>query len=237
MSPKLKSPYQPLLLRLLHGLIAFFVIFAIITAFWTYDTYDGRWGDLSLPEWREIEGIHGTFGLWSLLVFPFFAIYAFHRGQRRLIQASSLSHPQVGKRVWWYNVHRLTNTLAIFGLTFALFSGKMMDETWLPKGELNHGWYYAHLISWVILVTCIALHVLMSVKVGGTPLLISMFHWKFRTQDSPTLWRENVRQWAIESRIAVRLRQEWRQVSRPLKVIEVVVLGSILIAWILPLFK
>jgi len=31
-----------------------------------------------------------------------------------------------------YQLHRLTNTLALFGLNFALLSGKMMDEKWLP---------------------------------------------------------------------------------------------------------
>ena len=39
-----------------------------------------------LPDWNAIEGIHGTFGLWSLLLFPVFAVYVIHRGQTKLIQ-------------------------------------------------------------------------------------------------------------------------------------------------------
>jgi hypothetical protein len=45
-------------------------------------------------------------------------------------------------------------------MTFAVFSGKMMDEKWLPKGELDRSWYYAHLVSWLIVVFCLALHLI-----------------------------------------------------------------------------
>jgi hypothetical protein len=173
----------------------FFVVGAILTAYWTYDTYDGRWGHF-LPEYKAIEGIHGTFGLWALLLFPAFALYAFHRGQRRLIQPDSLEKlSAIGKPIWWYTLHRITNTIAILALTFALFSGKMMDSTWLPKQELNHAWYYAHLIGWLVMVSTVALHLLMSARVGGTPLLLSMLNWKYRPEDSPTLWPRQVRQW------------------------------------------
>jgi hypothetical protein len=60
MSAKFLPPYQPLLLRILHGLIGLTAIAAIVTAFWTYNTYDGRWGKIPLPKFSEIEGIHGT---------------------------------------------------------------------------------------------------------------------------------------------------------------------------------
>ncbi|AFZ51813.1 cytochrome b/b6 domain-containing protein [Dactylococcopsis salina] len=238
MSSSPKSPYQPFLLRFLHSAIAFFVLAAIITAFWTYDTYDGRWGGLPLPKWSDIEGIHGTFGLWSLLIFPIFVFYAIHRGQRRLIQSSFVRElNKIGKPIWWYNLHRLTNTLAIFALSFALFSGKMMDEKWLPRGELNHGWYYAHLISWVVLVIAIALHSLMGLKVGGKPLLLSMFHWQFRSKDSPFLWGTQVKTWLKENKIATGIKQELRKLSPHLKIIEIVIFSSLIIAWILPLIK
>ncbi|MDV2999213.1 MAG: hypothetical protein N5P05_000819 [Chroococcopsis gigantea SAG 12.99] len=36
--------YQPLILRILHGVIAIVGMLAIITAFWVYNTYDGRIG-------------------------------------------------------------------------------------------------------------------------------------------------------------------------------------------------
>lgn len=238
MSSSPKSPYQPFLLRFLHSSIALFVIGSILTAFWTYDTYDGRWGGLPLSKWSNMEGIHGTFGLWSLLAFPIFVFYALHRGQRRLIQSSFVSDlNKIGKPIWWYNLHRFTNTLALFGLTFALFSGKMMDETWLPQGELNHSWYYAHLISWVILVIAIALHSLMGVKVGGKALLISMFNWRFRSKDSPFLWGTKVKTWIQEKQMMTDIKQEWRKLSLHLKAIEIFIFASLITAWILPLFK
>jgi hypothetical protein len=230
------QPYQPLLLRLLHGLNGLFAIAALVTAFWTYNTYDGRWGKLLLPEFNDIEGIHGTFGLYTLLIFPFFVIYACRRGQKRLIQTSSLTKlKEIGKPIWWFTLHRFANTLSIFGLTFALFSGKMMNETWLPKGELNHIWYYIHLISWVVVLLCIALHLLMSAKIGGSQLLLSMLDRRFRTKDSPNLWRNHVLEWWKNWRLILLL--TWFESVSFFKVIEAIVLFAIATAWILPLFK
>ena len=236
MSLKFSQPYQPLLLRILHGLTGFFVVGATLTAFWTYDTYDGRWGRIPLPRFKEIEGIHGTFGLFALLVFPLFVLYAFHRGQKRLIQSNSLTKlKQIGKPIWWYTLHRITNTLAILALTFALFSGKMMDEQWLPRGELDRGWYYAHLMAWVLVVACIALHLLMSAKVGGLPLLLSILNWRFLDKDSPARWREHVINWWSNGRLAWAI--DWLQSPSLLKVLEVLVLISLAAAWIISLFK
>ncbi|MBF2056661.1 MAG: hypothetical protein IGQ45_05415 [Cyanobacterium sp. T60_A2020_053] len=87
---KKSNVYQPLLLRILHNLQGISVILAMISAFWTYNTYDGRWGKVNwLPDWERIEGIHGTFGLWVLLLFPIFIIYVFHRGYVKLVQPDS----------------------------------------------------------------------------------------------------------------------------------------------------
>lgn len=236
MPVKPAQPYQPLLLRILHGLTGICVIAAILTAFWTYDTYDARWGSLFLPKLKEIEGIHGTFGLFALLVFPLFALYAFHRGQRRLIQPDSLvalkSSNSSDRR---YTLHRITNTLMLLALTFAFFSGKMMDEIWLPRGELNHAWYYAHLIAWVVLVGCLALHLLTSARVGGLPLLQSMLNWQYRSQDSPILWREHIHRWWQGFHLTIA--KEWQRLSAPLKFLEAIVLLSIAAAWIISLFK
>lgn len=233
---KSTQPYQPLLLRILHGLTGLFLMAAILTAFWTYDTYDGRWGRIPLPSYRDIEGVHGTFGLWTLLVFPAFVIYAFHRGQKRLVQPDSfIKLAQVGTPLWWYTLNRLTNTLALLALTFALFSGKMMDETWLPKGELNHAWYYAHLIAWVIMVAAIALHLLMNAKVGGVPLLLSMLNWQFRDKDSPKLWSSHLSQWWTS--LQKGSWSAWFQSPRILVVLEMAILLSMVAAWIIPLFK
>ncbi|MDY7024250.1 MAG: cytochrome b/b6 domain-containing protein [Cyanobacteriota bacterium] len=236
MSAKFTSPYQPFLLRILHGLTGLFALAAIITAFWTYDVYDGRWGRIPLPRYTEIEGIHGTFGLWTLLIFPLFVVYAFHQGQRRLIQSDSINKlTQFGQPIWWYTLHRLVNTLSIFALTFAVFSGKMMDEKWLPQGELNHSWYYAHLISWLILVTCIALHLLMSVKVGGLPLILSIINWRFRSKDSPALWKKHLSQW--RSNFASKKVKQWLSSISLFKVLEIFVLTTIVLAWMISLIK
>ncbi|TVQ44381.1 MAG: cytochrome b/b6 domain-containing protein [Gloeocapsa sp. DLM2.Bin57] len=224
MKPSL--PYQPLILRILHGLNGIFVILAIITAFWTYDTYDGRWGRINLPKYEAIEGIHGTFGLWALLVFPLLVIYVFRRGHKKLIQSDfvpKISH-KIGQPLWWYTLHRLVNTSIIFALSFALFSGKMMSEKWLPQGELNHFWYYAHLLSWLIMVLFILLHLLMIVKIGSTPLLLSIIDWHFRPVDNP-------RHWQIRNILS-------RTSSNNLfKLLEGIVLIIILAAWVISWLK
>ncbi|MEA5598119.1 cytochrome b/b6 domain-containing protein [Rivularia sp. UHCC 0363] len=236
MSPKFSQPYQPLLLRILHGLIGLFTIGAIITAFWTYDVFDGRWGKISLPKFTEIEGIHGTFGVWTLIIFPLFAVYAFHRGQQRLIQPDSFTKlTDFAKPIWWYTLHRLVNTLSILAVTFAVCSGRMMDEKWLPQGELNHSWYYAHLISWLILVTCIGLHLLLSIKVGGVPLILSMINWRFRSKDSPGLWRKNFDNW--RDNFDVRIIKQWLSSLSLLKIIEIFVFITIVSALIFSLIK
>ncbi len=236
MSVKFSQPYQPLLLRILHGLTGLMAIAAIVTAFWTYNTYDGRWGRIPLPKFLEIEGIHGTFGLWTLLILPFFIVYAFNRGQRRLIQSDSINKlTQVGKPIWWYSLHRLVNTFSILALTFAVFSGKMMSEKWLPQGELAHFWYYAHLISWVILVIAIALHLLMSIKVGGTALILSMVERQFRSQDTPKLWRKHWKKW--RNNFSITVLKKWFLPFSLLKFLEIFMLTTIILGWIISSIK
>ena len=237
MAKKNFPPYQPLLLRIVHGLLGLSAILAIITAYWTYDIYDGRWGSISLPKWSEIEGIHGTFGLWTLLIFPFFVIYAFNQGQQKLIQPNSFKKlTEIGKPIWWYSLHRWVNTGTILALTLAVFSGKMMSEKWLPQGELNHFWYYAHLISWLILVAAIAIHVLMSVRIGGIPLILSMFNWQVRSQDSPSLWRKKLINYNWDSKLNLTAIKHWLT-GNILRKIEVFVWLMIVLAWVISLFK
>ncbi|MGL5078065.1 MAG: cytochrome b/b6 domain-containing protein, partial [Waterburya sp.] len=117
----------------------------------------------------------------------------------------------------------------------AVFSGKMMDSKWLPQGELNHAWYYAHLIAWLILVAFIALHLLMNIKVGGIPLILSMLHWRYRSQDSPTLWREHLVNW--KSNFSMTTMRQWLSPSSELKVLEISVLVTIVLAWVISLIK
>lgn len=226
---KVSRPYQPLILRTLHGLNGICVILAMITAFWTYDTYDGRWGRLPLPKYEAIEGIHGTFGLWALLLFPFFVVYVFRRGNKKLIQPDFFEKmtTKMGHPLWWYSLHRLVNTLIMFSLSFALFSGKMMDEKWLPRGELNHFWYYGHLLSWVILLAFILIHILMSAKIGGTSLLLSMLDWHFRPSDNPRQWRLLNLKHALT----------WTATSNLFRVLETIFLIVIVAAWVISWIK
>ena len=230
------QPYQPFLLRLLHGLTGLCLILAVLTAFWTYNTFDGRWGKLPLPDYKDVEGLHGTFGLYTLLIFPAFVRYAFERGKGRLLQPDTFTKlAKVGQPVWWYTLNRCANTLTLIALTFALFSGKMMDDTWLHKGELDHAWYYAHLISWLVVVATIAIHLLMNARVGGLPLLLSMWNPNFRAKDSPRLWPQQVSAWwsrAQQTAWPRRLRA-----VRALPGLELAIWASLIVAWAISLFK
>lgn len=179
------TPYQPLLFRLLHGLSALLAIGALLTGFLVYDSWDKRFGGLGATvRNRDLIDIHGTFGFFLFFLFIAFAIYSVTAGRKRLIQASSLEQlTQFGRPVWWIGLQRLTNTIMLLAAALAVGTGKLMDENWLPNGELDHTAYIAHLIAWVLVLLGIAIHVLMSAKVGGTPLLLSMMSLKVRSDD------------------------------------------------------
>lgn len=235
------APYQPLLLRILHGLSGILVIAAIITGFLVYNTFDKRFGKIPIPKIDPIQDIHGTAGLFFLLLLPVFAVYSFHAGERRLLQPDSIQKlTQVGKPIWWVSLQRLANTLMIIASVLAVISGRMMKEEWLPIGELDHTWYYFHLIAWVIMVCSLAIHLLMSAKVGGAPLLLSMFSWRFNSKDSPRNWLSHLRDWWSNfpnyfSNLRVEINQ-LMQNNLSLRIIEVVVLAGIIAAFLLPLF-
>ncbi|MDY6782351.1 MAG: cytochrome b/b6 domain-containing protein [Cyanobacteriota bacterium] len=182
-------PYQPLLLRILHGLNAAIALLAILTSFWVYNTYDGRLIRLPLPKISGIIGIHGTFGLTFFLFFPLFALYSFHLGSQRLIQPNSLGNAaKLDRKIGWYSWHRILNTLMLIAATLSIVTGRMMQEKWLPAEELDHIWYKLHVAGWVILVISVILHVAMGLKVGGFPLIQSIFARSYRPDDSPRIW-------------------------------------------------
>ena len=221
MSPS--TPYQPILLRILHGTNAILTFSALITGFWVYNTYDKRWGSLTLPTLDAIQGIHGTIALTFLLILPVFVLYSFRIGYRRLVQDQSFSHlTEVGKPIWWVSIHRIANTLTLLSATFAVITGRMMKEEWLPAGEIFHSWYIAHLVAWVCVFFSVAFHLLLGIKVGGVPLLMSMFNGRKRSED-------NLSSWLQEFRL--------NQASKLLKIIEIVVIGGIILAFILPAFN
>jgi hypothetical protein len=161
-----------------------------------YNAYDGRFGKLPFPELKQIIGIHAAFGKVLFLgLMPAFALYSFHIGQKRLIQSDSLAKiTQLSKPIGWYSLHRTVNTIILLALTFAIFSGRMVKGKWLVVGQLTHLWYNLHLLAWVTLVLCLALHFLISVKIGGFPLILSMVDAKKRSNDtSLTDWLNKIR--------------------------------------------
>lgn len=215
-------PYQPALLRILHGAAAILVILSLISGFWVYNTYDRRWGALPLPRLDAIQDIHGTIALTFFLLFPLFALYSFHIGDRRLTDRRSLQQLQrLGDPVGWVSLHRLTNTVMLLASTLAIVTGRMMKEAWLPAGDLDRLVYFGHLIAWACVFFCLMLHLLLSAKLGGVPLLISMFRWGLREGDAPRSWLQGIR---------------WQPSSAVLKGIEIVTIAGIFIAAIAPLF-
>lgn len=194
-------PYQPLLLRILHNLNALLILGALITGYWVYNTYDGRFGKLPLPQVAEIIDIHGTIAVFFFFVIPVFALYSFHAGQQRLVQPDSLQQlAQLDRPIGWISLHRLANTVMLLAATLSAVSGRMMKEEWLPAGELNHAWYFTHLIAWLILLLCLLWHLLMVAKVGGSSLFAAMLSFRFRSEDSPTLWASRFRNWLRQLR-------------------------------------
>lgn len=189
------KPYQPSLLRFLHGVNALLVIAALISGYWVYDTFDGRFGKIPLPRINPIIDYHGTIGWLLFFLFaPLFVIYSLWLGRKKLVQKDSIAQlTQVGKPIWWISLHRLTNTVMIGAILFAVISGKFMDETWLPQGQLQHLAYSLHLLSWATMLVCLAVHLLMSAKVGGVPLLLSMSSLKVRPDDQPKFWFQQLR--------------------------------------------
>lgn len=189
------APYQPFILRVLHNISGLLGVGAIITGFWVYDIYDRRFGGLSLPTIPDSQGIHGTLGLFFLLIFFPLSVYSLYWGSRRLVQAdwSKQLTNRVGTPFWWMTLQRLANTLMLLAATFAVISGRMMKEAWLPAGELDHLWYNLHLVAWVVFVGSLLIHILMSIKVGGMPLILSMLSVHHRPEESPALWPAQIK--------------------------------------------
>jgi len=161
-------PYQPSLLRLLHGATALLVPLAWLTGLLVYSAYDGRFGRLpfTLPgEWIDI---HGTVGvlLWPIALL--FGLYALTAGRPRLRQPA--------------------NALALVALVLAVGSGKLMDENWLRESLFQQPLYSVHLLAWLLIALAVALHVAAVLRRGGLPLARSMASLKLRSSDRPGDW-------------------------------------------------
>ena len=75
----------------------------------------------------------------------------------------------------------------------------------------------------------------MSIKVGGVPLILSMINWRFRSKDSPALWRKHFSNW--RSNFDVRIIKQWLSSLSLLKIIEIFVFITIVSALIFSLIK
>lgn len=77
-----RPPYQPSLLRLLHGATAVLVGAAWLSGLVVYSLHDGRWGRLPLHPPGDWVDLHGTAGVVLLPVAVLFAAYACTLGWR-----------------------------------------------------------------------------------------------------------------------------------------------------------
>lgn len=166
------APYQPSLLRLLHGLTALLVLLCWLTGLAVYSQFDGRWGALSLPLPAAID-VHGSLGLLLKLVALPFLLYAVTLGRSRL--------------------RRAANAIPLLALLISLGSGWWMNEQWLRRGELHHAVYHLHLLGWLLLSAAVLWHLLAQLRRGGLPLALSMLRLHRRPGDSPRHWPAQVR--------------------------------------------
>jgi hypothetical protein len=161
-------PYQPSLLRLLHGATALLVLPAWLTGLVVYARHDGRFGRLHLvPDGPWID-IHGTVGvlLWPMALL--FGVYAISAGRARLRQGS--------------------NAVALLALALAVVSGKLMQEHWLRAGQLHHVVYNLHLTAWLLLSVAVLWHVAAVLRRGGQALAGSMVQLRVQANDRPRHW-------------------------------------------------
>ena len=166
-------PYQPSLLRLLHGMTAVLVVAAWLTGWMVYNHFDGRWGRLPLQLEGEWIDLHGSVGalLWPVALL--FALYALTLGRRRL--------------------GRPANAIPLLALALAVGSGKLMEEDWLRDGDLTQAVYGVHLVAWILLAGAVLTHLLGVMGRGGLSLAGSMLSWRWRAKDGPGDWPGQLR--------------------------------------------
>ncbi len=166
-------PYQPSLLRLLHGATAVLVPLAWLSGLLVYSNLDGRWGRLPWRIGGDWIDLHGSTGVLLWPVTLLFGVYALSVGRRRLQQPA--------------------NALALLALALAVGSGKLMQEDWLRQGVLDHWVYGVHLVAWLAIALCVAVHVGAVLQRGGLPLARSMASWRMQANDQPRHWIGQVR--------------------------------------------
>jgi hypothetical protein len=166
-------PYQPSLLRLLHGATGLVAAAAWLSGLLLYNQFDGRWGRLPLPEVGKLTDMHGIHGVVLILVSALFVPYAFTLGRRRL--------------------NRAANALPLLALLLALGSGLFMNEHWLEDGQFQHLPYHLHLLAWLLFSLAVLLHLLSLRRRGGPALLASMLSLRLKPGDGPQDWPNQLR--------------------------------------------
>lgn len=164
-------PYQPSLLRLLHGGTALLVPLAWLSGLVVFANHDGRWF-----LWPRVPGdwidIHGTVGVLLWPVALLFALYALRAGRARLRQPA--------------------NAAALIGLVLAIGSGKLMEEDWLRTGQLDAFPYHLHLLAWLLLSGAVLWHGADVLRRGGLRLASSMAQLQVRDNDGPRSWTKQL---------------------------------------------
>lgn len=169
------APYQPSLVRLLHGAMVVLVPLAWLSGAIVYSNLDGRLLRLPLQVPGNWIDLHGSIGvlLWPLALL--FSLVAVSIGRSRLRQPA--------------------NAAALIALLLAVGSGKLMQEEWLRNGQLDQWVYHLHLLAWLLIAAAIAWHVAAALRRGGTALASSMFSASLRSNDHPRHWPQQLGAW------------------------------------------
>jgi len=184
-----KSIHQPLALKLLHAATGLWILGLGVTGFLLYNTWDGRFGHLPLPDvgetWIDLHASLGEVFPWVLAVF---ALYSLTLGARKLVAEDTLQK-LIGSRgkSQWIAVQRIINTGLLFAAVMACVSGQWMDEDILEKGFLGNLNYNLHIGSWLLICSLLIAHVLIGIKVGGIPLTLSIFDPRLRQKSSNSI--------------------------------------------------
>ena len=107
----------------------------------------------------------------------------------------------MSKPAWWYALHALVNTSLLIFASLAVISGDDLGQNVLENGVFSDWGYALHVVAWLGLLLCTLLHILLSLKVGGVPLLLSIVSFNIRAKDHPRHWPQ-------------RLKEEWQTVQK-----------------------
>ncbi len=166
-------PYQPSLLRSLHGATALAVLGCWLSGLVVYSLHDGRWGRLPLQLPGDWIDIHGSLGVVLLPLALLLLAYALSKGRRQQ--------------------QRPSNAIPLLALALAIGSGKAMQEDWLRNGQLHHLAYQLHLLAWLLMALAVLTHLWGGLQRGGWPLLRSMLSTSTRQGDHPGDWLRQLR--------------------------------------------